>query len=78
MTTKRFSLNYITLVSTMRSTIYVKQYSTSLQWEVEGGCQILFEMSNSTVIVHGAKQVTCEHKKIVTVHYDNLDQQRTL
>ena len=44
--------------------LYAKQYSSSPQWEPEGGCQFLLNMPST--FVYGARQMPIETKKFVT------------
>ena len=53
--------------------LYGKQYSSSPQWEPEGGCQFLLHMPTIT-IVYGAKQMSIETKK--EMNSDLVDEQR--
>ena len=47
-------------------------YSSSPQWEPEGGCQFLLQMPSTTV--YGAKQIPIETKK--EMHNELVDEQR--
>ena len=53
--------------------LHAKQYSSSPQWELEGGCHFLLHMPSVT-IVYGAKQMSIETKK--EMHSDLVDEQR--
>ena len=53
--------------------LHAKQYSSSPQWEPEGGCQFLLHMPTVT-IVYGAKQMPIETKK--EFNSDLVDEQR--
>ena len=53
--------------------LHAKQYSSSPQWEPEGGCQLLLHMPTVT-IVYGAKQMPIETKK--EFNSDLVDEQR--
>ena len=53
--------------------LHAKQYSSSPQWEREGGCQFLLHMPSVT-IVYGAKQMPIQTKK--ELHSELVDEQR--
>ena len=53
--------------------LQAKQYSSSPQWDPEGGCQFLLHMSSVTA-VYGVKQMPIETKK--EMHSDLVDEQR--
>ena len=53
--------------------LHAKQYSSSPQWELEGGCQFLRHMPTVT-IVYDVKQMPIETKK--EMHSDLVDEQR--
>ena len=54
--------------------LYAKQYSSSTNWEPEGGCQLLLCMSGT--IVHGAKQMPIEKKG--QLHSELVSEQKLL
>ena len=51
--------------------LHAKQYSSSPQWEAEGGCQFLLHIPSTTV--YGAKQMTIKTKK--QMHSELIDEQ---
>ena len=49
--------------------LYAKQYSSSPQWEPEGGCQFLLHVP-SIAIVYGAKQMPIKPKVELKLEFD--------
>ncbi len=72
------SFNHVFLIKYVEiqdaTLLYAKQYSTSSQWEPQSGCRFLLQMPAS-LNVHGAEQMPYEDRKMVPLHYDDLDQQ---
>ena len=65
-------------VETRNSTLlYAKQYSSSTEWEPQDGCKFFLNMPICTV-VHGAKQMPYEDRKLFTSNSDALDEKREL
>ena len=71
------SFNHVFLIKkhdiSGQTLLHAKQYSSSPQWEPEGGCQFLLHMPSVT-IVYGAKQMPIETKK--ELHSELVDEQR--
>ena len=75
------SFNHVFLIKSSEleptTLLYAKQYSSSTQWEPQQGCRFLLQMPSS-LVVHGAKQMPYEDRKLLAMHSDILDHQSQL